>query len=99
MALNGCVDCGCCHLNYRSHHDEQHSPSRTSVHGSNCEHGPKVDRKKEQSIKCIHKQHRKMNDNANAISSLEDTEAILSQMWTGAHEEINNIDPGELKLT
>lgn len=34
-----------------------------------------------------------MNDNANAISSLEDTEAILSQMWTEAHEEINNIDP------
>lgn len=37
-----------------------------------------------------------MNDNANAISSLEDTEAILSQMWIEAHEEINNIDPGEL---
>lgn len=53
-------------------------------------------RKKEQSINCIHKQQRKMNDNANAVSSLEDTEAILSQMWTEAHEEINNIDPGEL---
>jgi phage shock protein A len=40
-----------------------------------------------------------MNDsNANAISSLEDTENILSQMWTEAHEEINNIDPGEFKL-
>jgi hypothetical protein len=37
-----------------------------------------------------------MNDSANALSSLEDTEAILSKMWTEAHEEINSIDPGEL---
>jgi hypothetical protein len=38
-----------------------------------------------------------MNDNANGISSLEDTEAILSQMWVEAQGEIDGIIPGEFR--